>query len=143
MTIPVKRSLRNLALLVFGALPLALLVGWIIASVAPVPWLEVEQNASAGEFVESFLLWFLFLVVPVLLGGAIHQVLLGLIPPGWAPTRRRVAIMVTSPVVMVMLALLNTGSPALLFSWRVLVPIGVALLFYGSLAKPLEGEAAV
>lgn len=139
MTIPMKVALRNLAILVFGALPLGIALVWLESLIVPLDWMEgVERGGSVGEYATGLLFWLLVLLIPVLLGGIVHQLLVGLIPASWAPIQRRLAILLTSPVILVMLVLLSTGSPELLLSWRGLIPIGIALLFYGMLAKPLS-----
>lgn len=81
----------------------------------------------------------LVLIVPVLLGGAIHQVILRAIPSSWAPARKRLGILLTTPVVLLGFLLIGNPPQALLIP-RALVAISAGLMFYGALAKPLRVE---
>ncbi|HEX8361044.1 MAG TPA: hypothetical protein VF613_13095 [Longimicrobium sp.] len=139
MTFPLKGAFRNLAILVFGALPLVIALVWLETLIAPLDWMKgIDSQGSTGDYAVALLFWMLVLVIPVLMGGVIHQLLIGLIPNSWAPAQQRLAILLTSPVILAVFALLSTGSPGLLFSWRGLIPIGIALLCYGLTATPLS-----
>jgi hypothetical protein len=143
MNFPTKGALQNLAILVFGALPLTIALVWLETLIAPLDWMKgIDGGGSVGDYVVGFLFWMIVLVIPVLVGGVVHQLLIALVPASWSPAQRRLAILLTSPVILAALVPLSTGNPGLLFSWRGLIPIGIALVCYGLTARPLSrGDA--
>ncbi len=137
MTEERKIVLRNLAILIFGALPLAILSSWLASSLFPLDWMrETERGSSVGGQASGFLFWFLILFVPVLIGGLIHQIALGAIPSSWKGVHRRLAILFSAAVIPLGFILIGNRPGALLMP-RALLPIMIGLMFYGALARPL------
>jgi len=130
--------IHNLALLAFGALPLAIVGGWAVAVLFPAEWMKGTARSSAGEYASGFLFWFVVLIIPVLMGGLLHQVAIRTVPPSWSRVQQRIAIVATAVVIPVGFLLIG-NSPMLFRSWKLIVPILVGMTFYGLLAKPLKG----
>jgi hypothetical protein len=63
---------HNLIILVFGALPLTILAGWLVTVISPPEWMQGAERGSAGDYASGFLFWFLVLAPPVLIGGLLH-----------------------------------------------------------------------
>jgi hypothetical protein len=128
-------AVRNLALLVFVVLP-----GWILlifaqAALFPLEWMrEAGVGWSVADYLGGLLFWFLLMVVPVLVGGAIHQVIICALAPDHSRRRERVGILATSPVILLALAVLSP-SPAALLLPRAAVPALIAMIVYGLLAE--------
>lgn len=132
-----KRAVRNLAILLLGAVPLAIVTVWVQSTVFPLEWMRRADGAGGGEPVSTFVFWFLVLALPALLGGLIHQAALRAIPPSWAPGRRRLAVLLSAPLVLLGFLLIGNAPDALVLP-RVVAPILVSLAFYGLLARPLR-----
>lgn len=133
-----KSAVRNLVLLVVVALPLAMLAVWAQTLIFPPDWMQgSEGGASAGDYLAGFLFWMLILVVPVFLGGCLHQAILYSFPTSWTATRQRLGIICTSPVILVGFLAIGNAHQAFLLP-RMFLPVAVALLSYGFLARPLR-----
>lgn len=139
MNKPIGLSLRNLAMLVFIALPLAMVVAWILGQIAPPAW-RSEMDGQGSKLFSTFLFHFLILLVPSIIGGVIHQLILWFVPLSREQPMRRAIIVLTALVIPA--AFLLTGTPPeILMSPRALVAIAVGLLTYGFLAKPIREQA--
>ena len=131
---------RNLIILILGALPLTIAVGWLVTMVSPPEWMQGAGWSSAGNYADGFLFWFLVLAVPVLLGGLIHQFAIRAIPASWSPTKQRLAILATAAVVP--MGFLLVGNPPNRFAnLKLVIPIFIGMVLYGLLAKPVRSDA--
>ncbi len=140
MTSQTNPVVRNLIILVFGALPLTILAGWLVTIVSPPEWMQGAERGSVGDYAGGFLFWFLVLAVPVLLGGLIHQFAIRAIPASWSPAKQRLAILATAAVVPLGFLLVG-NSPDRFANLKLAIPILIGMVFYGLLAKPVRSDA--
>lgn len=133
---------RNLTILIFGALPLTIVVGWLVTVLFPPEWMQGAEQGSAGDYASGFLFWFLILVIPVLLGGLLHQLAIRAIPPSWSRAQQRLTILGTAVVVPLGFLLIG-NSPDRFANLKLIIPISAGMIFYGLLAKPVRSETAV
>lgn len=138
MTSALKTAGCNLAVLLAGAIPLAIITAWIEGLIHPVEWKrDVIQVTEVSEVLSAFLFWYLVLIVPVLIGGILHQVLLRFLPMPHGATGQRIALLLSTPIVL--LGFLVVGnSPGGMLVGRAIAPIIIALLGYGMLVRGLS-----
>ena len=122
--------LRNMAILLFAALPLGICLGGLFAMASPPEWLEPSTRGCVGALLFSFVT----IAPPIGIGGIAHQALLWKLPHFQQPFATRIAVILSSLVVPLPL-LLGPGGPASLLNWKVLVPMGIALTVYGLFAR--------
>lgn len=133
MSSVLRRAFKNLILLGFVALPLGVLALELQTVLFPPRWMVID--GAHAEFFSAALFEFVVFLPSVLLGGLIHQGLL------WAVLRRlsgwalRLAILLSSVVIAVVLLLIEWT--ALSGTWRAVVPIAIIVLAYGIAARPL------
>lgn len=123
----IKTAVVNLLILLLGALPLTFLLIWvgnlILGYYAEVN--VVNAIASGYSYTVVYLL-------PVALGGIIHQALVCALPRSWTPLAHRVGAVALTAVIP--LTLLVLGQPVEVVGWFA-VPIGLSLLVYGLLMR--------
>lgn len=135
-----KRLIRdagfNLALLVLLALPVILVLIWVEGAL----WHHATYSggpSSPGSLLGAFIfLWMVELPLTIV-GGLAHQAVLYAIPQKWGSQHRRIAILVSTPIVMVV-PLLFGYYPGVLLRLGVLIPVLTGLLCYGASARPLS-----
>jgi hypothetical protein len=118
-----RTALWNLGLLILGILPLFLLLAWLQA---------VVQGAQGGRepsyMLETGAFYYITFVGPVALGGALHQLILALLPTTVARSTHRALAVVLTAVIPLVIVLL--GQPADVVLWFA-APLSVSLLVYG------------
>jgi hypothetical protein len=134
-----KPVVYNLLLLSVLVLPLGIGLGWLVTVVFPPAWLDREGVKSQSGLAAGFIFWYLVLVLPVIVGGALHQALLKALPPDWSARRGRAVAIATSPVVLVVAALVGRN-PDVWTSPQLLMVVAVCLATYALLAKPVQRE---
>lgn len=134
----IRRTLFNLGVLSFGALPITILAAWMQILVAGGAGRSVVNDPAS--YLGAFAFWWLVEIVLVLVGGFVHQIIIYGIPVTWSRQRTRTAILLTAPVVLAA-PLLFGAAPEVLLRPQLLLPITLGLLVYGLLAKPLRDKA--
>lgn len=127
-----KTAARNLVFLLLVAVPLGILTGWIEVLLFPPEWMKPMAPAvPASEGLSTFAFWYLVLLLPVLLGGCLHQVALRFVPP------RRLMVLLTTPIVLLGPGVLG-HSLGEFTELSIVAPIVISLLAYGMIARPLS-----
>jgi hypothetical protein len=121
------RILRNLALLIFVSLPIWLFGLWIAARLG-------EGPQGGSRWPEASLFYFLVLAPQLLVGGIVHQLIIGVASNRLPPGARR-AFAVATVIIIPIVLLLFGGAPALLFAPVNILCLGTALLVYGVLLQ--------
>jgi hypothetical protein len=138
-TIRSKPVLWNLLILLLVALPLAILLGWLAFVIFPPDWMKSggwPKSLTNGLW--GFVFWYLILVLPIGLGGLVHQAILGIIPNTWSAGVKRIAILVSAPLVPAGLWMIGHPPDLNLGTGRyLLAAVAISTLTYGLLAKPL------
>lgn len=114
---------RNLIVLDFVALPVAVL-GLILNE-------RLISGSTGVSSAYDLLLPYLVGLLPVSMGGALHQLLAMRLPNAWSARRRRVVFFVTSPLVLCVLFLML--EPA--YMLRLTLPIVTGLILYSILSR--------
>lgn len=128
--------IRNLALLALVVLPLFFVLVWAQALFA-----RAADATNLGYVLETGSVYYLTNVVPVLLGGLIHQVIWLLLPNAWPGRRRRMVALLLAPVIP-MAVLVSWGGPAgSLLSFA--VPMALALAVHVLLMRGPASSQAV
>lgn len=140
MTKRTNPVVRNLVILVFGALPLTIMAGWLVTVISPPEWMQGTERGPARDYASGFLFWFLVLALPVLIGALLHQLAIRAIPASWSATKQRWAILATAAVVPLGFVLIG-NSPDQFANLKLVIPISVGMVFYGLLAKPVRRDA--
>lgn len=122
-----KSLILNLLLLVFGAVPLVFFLVWLGNLL-----LGRYEQLSLGFAASSGYLYTVIYFLPVLVGGLIHQALVAALPPGWTAWKRRIAAVLLTVVIPVVLILF--GQPIDVLGWFA-IPITIALIAYGLLMR--------
>ena len=134
-----RRAARNLGLLVLVALPLGVVALVLQTVLFPPAW--INRDGTTIDPVPAAVFQFLVLLLPVLAGGLIHQVLLWLIPDHWPRVQLRSMILLSSLVIPAVLLVFGS-SASVMGSARALIPVGMIVVVYGLLAKPLPRQMA-
>ena len=141
MTRILRAAAQNLAVLLAVAVPMGILAAWIEGLIYPPEWMRgVTEAATASGAASTFLFWYLVLVVPVFIGGCLHQVVLRFVPMPHNASMSRGTVLLTTPVVLLGFLLIGNSITDLMTP-RAIVPFGVALLAYGMLACRLNNSA--
>ena len=91
----------NLAVLLFGALPLAIFGVFLWFSIFPPASAAAEPwRFDLGRFLGGGLFYWLVYALPVLAGGGVHQAALALIPPTWSRGAQRLVALASTPLVL-------------------------------------------
>lgn len=114
---------RNLAILVGLALPVAVL------GIAAYQFLTIDE--ASMSWLGDIALMLVVAVVPLSLGGALHQLLALKLPGTWSILGRRIALTITSPLVLCVIAVIIDLEFLLTYT----APIVVALAVYSGLSK--------
>ena len=126
---------KNMMLLAALALPLFFALVWLQAL-----FNRGEGATDVGGAVEAGGVYYLANVVPVTLGGLIHQVLWVLLPRGWSQARRRIVAFASSPLIPLAVLLSWGGSAAHLMGLA--MPMVLALAAYALVLRlPPDGPA--
>jgi hypothetical protein len=129
------RITRNLALLIFLSLPIWLFGLWIAARLG-------EGPQGGNRWPEASLFYFLVLAPQLLVGGIVHQLIIG-VASNKLPAGARRAFAVGTSFIIPIVLLLFGGSPALLLAPVNVLCLGSALLVYGVLLQmPAQSEAS-
>jgi len=139
---PEKRLVWNLALLVFVALPcwiaLMLLASWFV----PPEWMREDGfRWTLSELAGALLFWWLIMVIRVIVGGALHQLIIVWLPQEWSARRVRTAAISATAIIPLSLGLVSPN-PSAIGSPRVLLPALLAMLLYGSLVRTAAEQSA-
>lgn len=128
-------ALKNLALLALVAMPLFFLLVWIEAL------LGNAMGARDRSYVlETGGVYYLTNVLPVLVGGAVHQALWLALPRKWTAGRRKAVALLLTPVIP-LAVLVSWGGPAESLL-RFAIPMVLALTTYVLLMRQDTGQAA-
>jgi hypothetical protein len=118
-----KRLLWNLLLLAAGVVPAWIILMGVLALLI--------DGAQGGDLHLAALFYFIVLIIPVLLGGMVHQLLLLAIPRHWPALRKRLIGVAISGITIPSALLLTGTDPQLLAAPLVWVPLVAVLLAYG------------
>lgn len=128
-------ALKNLALLVFLAMPLFFLFVWIQA---------LLRNGTAardlGYVLETGGVYYLTNLLPVLIGGAVHQVFWLALPRKWPDGGRKAVALLLTPVIPLAIWILWGGPAGSLLSFA--VPMILALITYVFMMRQIMPEPA-
>jgi hypothetical protein len=122
-----KRILKNLAIAVVVVPSVWLLTLWLLARI-------VEGPQGENRWPEASLFYFLVLAPQVLLGSALHQAILNVLPRRSRPAALRAIGFATSIVIPLVLLVLG-GEAAVLFSPGNLACMGLGLVAYSLLME--------
>jgi len=128
-------ALKNLALLALVAMPLFFVLVWLQALLR-----SATGARDLGYVLETGGVYYLTNLVPVLVGGAVHQILWILLPRQWPNARRKAVALVLTPVIP-LAVLLSWGGPAESLM-RFTVPMVLALGIYVLLMRQVAPEPA-
>lgn len=134
MQSPLRAAAHNMGLLLLIALPLGVVALMLQTAIVPPTWMR--RDGTQIEMVPAALFEFLTLLLPVLAGGFVHQLLLWVIPDTRVRVTQRVLILLTSLVIPVVLMLFGS-SASLVGSARAWIPLGIVVVAYGLMARPL------
>lgn len=123
----IKTVVVNLLILLLGALPLTFLLIWVGNLI-----LGYYAEVNIVNAIASGYLYTVVYLLPVALGGIVHQALVYALPRSWTPSTHRVAAVALTAVIP--LTLLALGQPAEVVGWFA-VPMGLSLLAYGLLMR--------
>ena len=116
---------RNVAILAFVALPLAVLSLVVSERIFPGP----TRVSSVGDLLTPFLV----ALLPISVGGIFHQLLILKVAGRWSDKTRRLMSIASSPIVL--------GVLLLLVDWEYLVRLSpgviVGLVVYNALSRPI------
>ena len=126
-----RPAMFNLCVLLFGALPVAIAVGWLTARISPPEWAQTASRGIGRDMLAGFTFWYLSLFVPVVAGGLLHQLVLKLLRGRTRGLVQRLVLVATAPIILL-------GFIPFRGAWgpKVAVPALVALALYGLIAKP-------
>lgn len=129
--------IRNIAVAALISLPLTIGISAVALAVWPPDWMRSTLfTSSSDDIAAGGVMWFLILVIPTVLGAALHQVVL-LIHARLRPTgHARSVVVLSSPVVLLGFAVIPRATPGTL-SAPVLLPVLVLVASYAVLAKAL------
>ena len=131
-----KAAVWNCAILVVGAIPIGIFMAWVEGLISPAEWRHGMAAVSGSGALSTFPFWWLVLVVPVLIGGCFHQIVLRFVPMPRDAAMWRLVVVFTTPVVLLGFLLIG-NSPNGLIVPRAIVPVVVSLFVYGMLAHRL------
>ena len=120
-----KRALGNICLVFVIVFPIWFAGLWLTATVLKGP---------QGRWWEAFGFYFLIMAPPLLVGGAIQQIILRLFPSGWPPSKKRIAAIISTLVIPLAFLLFKTD-PGMLLSVGMAVPMTIALVAYGAVVR--------
>jgi hypothetical protein len=123
----VSTVLRNLALLGLGALPLFFVLVWFQSLVG-----GGDESRRFGYVLETGGFYYLTYVVYVLLGGLAHQALLLLLPASLGPSVRRIAAVLLTVVIPLVLIVMGERLTTIT---DFAIPLIVSLGVYGFLTR--------
>ncbi|MGN6481332.1 hypothetical protein [Luteibacter sp.] len=119
-------------------LPLWIALIFIQAYAFPLPWMkEAGVRWEASGFFSALAFWWIALVIPVALGGFLHQLAISAIPRSWPKWLERVTIIAVGLIIPLVLAL-SSPAPSSILMPRMLIPSLAAMLLYGALASSLR-----
>ena len=93
-TANVKTVLMNLALLALVATPVFFLLVWIQGLTT-----GAEGSGDFGYVVTTGAVYYLNNIIPILVGGLVHQVIWVSLPEGWSSSRAKLVALLVSPVI--------------------------------------------
>lgn len=133
----VTTVVKNLALLALVAMPLFFALTWIQGLVG-----RAAGATDLGYVAEAGGVYYLSNLIPVLVGGLIHQVFWLVLPRAWPITRRRIMALLLAPLIPVAVLLAWGGSAEGLLNFA--VPMLVTLVVYVLLIRlpSAPGQAA-
>lgn len=130
------KVLKNLALLAFVVTPVFFVLVWIQAL-----FQQASGVTDLGYVLETGGVYYLSNLIPVLVGGIIHQLLLLVLPGEWTNTRIR-SIAFLLAFVIPITVWLSWGGPVSSFL-NFAVPMSLALVIYVLLIRiPLSSSSA-
>lgn len=124
------KIVKNLAILVFIVMPLFFLMGWLYALIS---------NTDFRYIIETGIVYYLYNVVPVIIGGAIHQLILVTLPKDWTEVKFRIIALLSSPLIPIAIWIAWGGEAKNLIPFA--VPIILVLIVYVFLMrKPVTSD---
>jgi hypothetical protein len=114
---------KNLALLALVAMPLFFVLTWIQGLLG-----QAARATDLGYVAETGGVYYLSNLIPVLVGGLIHQIFWLVLPRTWPSARRRIVALLLAPVIPVAVLLAWGGSAGSLLYFA--VPMLVTLVVY-------------
>lgn len=116
-------ALTNLVLLVLVAMPLFFLLVWIQSLLG-----QVAGATDVGYVIETGGVYYLTNLLPVLVGGLVHQAVWLALPGEWLKIVRRIVALLFTPLIPIVV-LLSWGGPAESLA-ALSVPMVLALAVY-------------
>ena len=131
MTYKTKGAARNLAVLLFGALPAGIVTAWFQNVVAPAEWMrDVTDDPATSGVISTFLFWYFVMAAPTFVGGCVHQAIIWFARKPRNTTTQHVILILTTPVVLLGFTLVGS-SLTFVMAPRATLPLVACLSVYG------------
>lgn len=130
-----KAALKNLTLLALVAMPMFFLLVWIQALLG-----RATGATDLGYVIETGGVYYLTNLIPVLVGGLVHQAIWLALPGEWSKLVRRIVALLLTPLIPIAV-LISWGGPAgslTTFAIPMVLALAVYILLMRSPAAPRQ-----
>lgn len=122
-TAKIKTALMNLLLLALVATPIFFFLVWAQGLIT-----GAEGSTEVGYVLTTGAVYYLNNLIPILIGGLVHQIVWVCLPQGWSSSKTRAVALVLAPVIPVAVWVAWGGPARSLLHF--VVPMALALLVY-------------